>query len=335
MAKMRFRTRSASALALALIAALPVHGQTLPYSYLNEDNDPSPTQTGTLPGGQGPGGVEREEGSVDPAIDESPYHDFTRATASGTASLTVGAAAAQSESMSATSSVGRSSTGGNGKNQGNINDTVRGGDGASTSAIAIEGSLSGTFTHSQQTPLGAAAIFAVSSAGNGGTGSNVGMDDAGAEQRLVGGDGGTGGQSGQIHIANSGELVVRGHSAIVAFSRGGDGGKGGAEDNYNRSAGNGGNGGMAGAVDVANIGAITILGDGRSGLAGIAALSISGSGANGGDAPTQRGHASGGRGADGQAVTVDAGRSPIWMQADSSVGLLATSSGGARGKKGT
>ena len=98
----------------------------------------------------------------------------------------------------------------------------------------------------------------------------------------IGGTGERGGNSAQVEVVSSGEIVTHGRGAmgIVAISEAGDGGAGGDANGAGGIGGAGGRGGTAGRVEVHNSGAITTSGEaGR----GIAASSLGGAGGSGGD----------------------------------------------------
>lgn len=137
--------------------------------------------------------------------------------------------------------------------------------------------------------------FTVSSgSGHSATGSNIFLagsiggagGNGGSAGRLMKGDGasgGDGGNGGNVGVDGTGDLTVNNGSAIVAFSTGGQGGKGGDGSALidNIKSGAGGNGGHAGQVLVTNSGRIAVTGDQ---FFGIIAQAVGGHGGKAGDA---------------------------------------------------
>jgi uncharacterized protein with beta-barrel porin domain len=136
--------------------------------------------------------------------------------------------------------------------------------------------------------------FTVVGGGHSATGSNIFLagsiggvgGNGGSAGRLMKGDGasgGDGGNGGNVGVDGTGDLTVNNGSAIVAFSTGGQGGKGGDGSALidNIKSGAGGNGGHAGQVLVTNSGRIAVTGDQ---FFGIIAQAVGGHGGKAGDA---------------------------------------------------
>ena len=225
-----------------------------------------------------------------------------------------------------------------------------GGDGkevfvASSGGIVTEGDLSN-------------AILAKSVGGAGGasylTGSVSGISESGSLGLSVGGDGGSGGASGDVYvhsvddtISTSGEIS----SAIVALSTGGSGGAGGvalsgsalAPGAFNMSlGGDGGAGGTASEVWVQTSGDISTTGNLSDGIlaasvggaGGTGGTSISGTLVSAGNFEVSVGGAAG-DGGTSDAVHVSTTDGSISTEGDISIGIFAASIGGSGGKGGS
>ncbi len=176
-----------------------------------------------------------------------------------------------------------------------------GGDGGSADTVKVDNS--GTIGTSG---YGAAAIFAQSVSGNGGTGGSsfaftgdASTDGSMTVDVTVGGDGGSSSTAGAISVINSGDITtdLDASQGIYAQSVGGSGGSGGSAsilllDKTSGTTGgtttvtgtvsvggSGGSGGLANTVDVQNSGSIMTSGEGS---AGIWAQSVGGGGGDGG-----------------------------------------------------
>ena len=200
---------------------------------------------------------------------------------------------------SGSTSVGVTSASGTGTSergyQGSVAVGLTGGTGATAGAVDITSSADvvtgGNSSH---------AIHAQSTGGGGGVGGsamNTLIRQSGSFTVGVGGDGGTGNDSGVVTVVSNGTLVTEGDASdgIFAQSIGGGGGvggysallafqAGGAASNGSSNlavnvGGSGGNGSSGQAVDVTNRGAIATTGE-RS--FGIRAQSIGGGGGDGG-----------------------------------------------------
>ncbi len=195
---------------------------------------------------------------------------------------------------------------------------------------------------------GSDSIFAESLGGGGGVTGGKGGNDYGVFVSY-GGKGNSGGDGGDISIANSGVLKTGGTDAagIFAQSIGGGGGNGGQAYDIgleftSAAGGNSSVGGAGGAVDVTAQAASSITTDGTFGH-GIHAVSMGGGGGTGGNvlnitagvqfSGTYSAGGRGGGGGDGNNVTVT-NHGKIETHGEEAHGILAESVGGGGGNGG-
>lgn len=210
---------------------------------------------------------------------------------------------------------------------GNGNQTGQPGDpGETTSAIDQ------TLSHSFDGVMGKPTLYFSGQGGNGGVGGQGG--DVGFAGYSNGGAGGKAGSGSPITVALTGATAQdsgTGQPTLTLLSTGGNGAKGGAL-NFRGTGGQGGAGG--------NGGMLTLTGDAQSTVTnrdqGIAAVSLSSTGGNGGDAEaastnieTARGAAGGGGGNGGNIYATVSGSIIA-----SGSGIVAKSRGGSGGKGG-
>ncbi|WP_417318676.1 hypothetical protein [Emcibacter sp.] len=259
--------------------------------------------------------------------------------------------------------MGIGGTGGEGGAGGNVN---------VSNLVDAEGNPANIITNGNRSH----GIYAMSIGGGGGIGSSVttmnqvsGAGDSAATNALsfsLGGDGGTGGASGDVTVENAGNIITTGHLAhgIIAQSVGGGGGDAGmtmsgnmvkgSKDADTVSAiavgGSGGDGNISGDVYVENSGSIEVFGNGSY---GIFAQSVGGGGGNASTNVALSNNVltnpkqnlkpsllnigiggSGGDGADSGNVLVNHTGSII-SHGDDSYGIFAQSIGGGGGTSGT
>lgn len=145
---------------------------------------------------------------------------------------------------------------------------------------------------------------------------------------------GTGGNAGQVSVANAGAITTSGNRAIAiyALSQGGNGGNGGG--GTWSFAHNGGTGGTAGAITISNSGIIRSGSAGTVGAKGIVASVLGGEGGAGGESGGfGRGGDGGSGGQAGQAITLG-NTGAISTQGNDAAAVLATSAGGGGGLAG-
>ncbi|MBI4996282.1 MAG: hypothetical protein HZC22_05155 [Rhodocyclales bacterium] len=215
--------------------------------------------------------------------------------------------------------------------EGDVNITVGGASGASGDGKEVSIDHTGTIA---TTGKGSVAVLAQSIGGGGGVGGVGAIGDADSVQLSFGGDGGSAGDGGLVHVVIHGdidtsEVVAHG---IMAQSIGGGGGYAGNVDlgvtgfgDAFAFAGDGGNAGNGGEVKVENFGNIVTRGRGAM---GIFAQSVGGGGGLGGAVGFGIGLAGsvGGTGAGG-AVTVEQ-TGDIRTYGIAAHGIVAQSNGG-------
>jgi len=218
--------------------------------------------------------------------------------------------------------------------EGDVNITVGGAGGASGHGKEVFIDHTGSITTTGQ---GSVAVLAQSIGGGGGIGGIGAIGDADSKQLSFGGDGGSSGNGGLVHVITRGEISTTGvvAHAIFAQSIGGGGGYAGNVDlgvtdfgNAFAFAGDGGNAGNGGEVIVENLGNIVTRGRGAM---GIFAQSVGGGGGLGGTVGAGIGMAGsvGGTGA-GADVTV-AQTGDIRTYGIAAHGIVAQSNGGVSG----
>jgi hypothetical protein len=218
--------------------------------------------------------------------------------------------------------------------EGDVNITVGGAGGASGDGREVSVNQSGRIV---TTGKGSVAVLAQSIGGGGGVGGIGAIGDAESEQLSFGGEGGSAGNGGRVHVVIHGdidtaEVVAHG---IFAQSIGGGGGYAGNVDlgvtgfgDAFAFAGDGGNAGDGGEVKIENFGNIVTRG---RGAIGIFAQSVGGGGGVGGAVGFGIGLAGsvGGTGAGGQVTVTQTG--DIRTYGIAAHGIVAQSNGGISG----
>ncbi|UCV28774.1 autotransporter outer membrane beta-barrel domain-containing protein [Ferribacterium limneticum] len=218
--------------------------------------------------------------------------------------------------------------------EGDVNITVGGAGGASGDGKEVFIDHTGSITTTGQ---GSVAVLAQSIGGGGGIGGIGAIGDADSKQLSFGGDGGSSGNGGLVHVITHGEISTSGVVAhgIFAQSIGGGGGYAGNVDlgvtdfgNAFAFAGDGGNAGNGGEVIVDNFGNIVTR---ARGAMGIFAQSVGGGGGLGGTVGAGIGIAGsvGGTGEGGKVTVAQTG--DIRTYGIAAHGIVAQSNGGFSG----